>query len=145
MLRLRQKKKEALAFRSRLFNFRIKTMPTFGYGKPMTEDQICHYRQVKKERRKQGLPVETEKRTWDRRNGETHELHGKRFRKIETGKEYEVEVVGLYWRDGWYIDLIMVQDETKSHGRWTYRNIDSESPYITSKEGKFEIIFEEIK
>lgn len=120
-------------------------MPSFGYENPMTDEQLDHYREVRKAREKQGLPVETKKTSWDRRLNEKHELHGKQFREVATGNILEVEVVGEYWRDGWYIDVILLVVGTNSHFRRTYKNISSENEMILERVEKFKDEFEEIK
>jgi len=102
-------------------------MSDFGYGNPMTTEQLEHYRKVKRARRKQGLSVLTEKVTWDRRarpengimitdvQGYSHPLLGMRLRDTESGDMYVVDSVSNCWLDGFYIQLAIRNEETDSH------------------------------
>ena len=121
-------------------------MPDFGYGDPMTIEQISHYYEVRKARKEQGLPVYTDQVKWDRRadeNGEVgnrfgreevegneHPLLGMRLRDTEEDKTYVVDSVSNCWHDGYYIQMAIREEGTKSHGLIFWENISSESETI---------------
>lgn len=105
-------------------------MPDFGYDKPMTVEQLEHYRKVKNARKEQGLPVLTEQKKWDRRNGDEHPLLGMRLRDTETGSTYVVDTVSNVWLDGFYIQMAIREEGTKSHALIFWENVNSENEVI---------------
>lgn len=123
-------------------------MPDFGYGNPMTSEQIRHYNKVKRKRKEQGLPVYTDQAKWDRRadennkvgitnrfgieevEGSDHPLLGMRLRDTETGNTYVVDSVSNCWLDGFYIQMAIREEGTKSHGVIFWENINSENESV---------------
>jgi hypothetical protein len=123
-------------------------MPQFGYGKPMTSEQIRHYHEVRKARKEQGLPVLTDQAKWDRRadennkvgttnrfgveevEGSEHPLLGMRLHDTEEDRTVVVDSVSNCWLDGFYIQMAIREEETNSHGLIFWENINSENEDI---------------
>jgi len=105
-------------------------MPDFGYGKPMTTEQLEHYRKVKKTRQEQGLPVLTEQKKWDRRKGDEHPLLGMRLRDTESESTYVVDTVSNVWLDGFYIQMAIREEGTNSHALVFWENVSSENEVV---------------
>ena len=114
-------------------------MPDFGHGESMTTEQLDHYFDVRRERRRQGLPVFTEKEVYDR-----HPMLGKRLRNTQTGKIYVVERVTSVWLDGFYEQMTIREEGTKSHGLifWTNQSSKHEGVIEGVKEAneKYDLI-----
>jgi hypothetical protein len=116
----------------------------------MTTEQLEHYRKVKKARRERELPVYTDQAKWDRRadennmigvtnrfgreqvEGSEHPLLGMRLQDTETGNTYVVDSVSNCWLDGFYIQMAIREENTKSHGLIFWENINSESETVVS-------------
>lgn len=121
-------------------------MPNFGYGDPMTSEQIGHYHNVKQKRKEQELPVFTDQARWDRRadddgtfhrfgrteqiEGNEHPLLGMRLLDTETGSTYIVDSVSNCWHDGFYIQMAIREEGTNSHALIFWENINSENAAI---------------
>ena len=119
-------------------------MPDFGYGDPMTTEQLSHYYDVKRARKEQELPVLTEQVKWDRRadendmsqfgdeevEGSEHPLLGMRLRDTESGNTYVVDSVSNCWLDGFYIQMAIREEGTKSHALIFWESINSENETV---------------
>ena len=103
-------------------------MPDFGYGDPMTTEQLEHYRKVKKARRSRGLPVFTEQMKFD--GGDAHPLLDKRLRDTKTGDTCVVDSVSTCWHDGFYVQAVIRREGTKSHALIFWENLSSESDAV---------------
>ena len=75
------------------------------------------YRQVRKERERLGIPNQNHNIVL-----EDHPLIGKKIKKTETGKIYNIEQVNQQWYAGWYIGLLI--ECNGSHGFLLNENID---------------------
>ena len=121
-------------------------MPDFRYGNPMTTEQLEHYRKVKRKRKEEDLPVLTEQAKWDRHadddgtlhvygeteqiEGNEHPLLGMRLQDTESGSTYVVDSVLNCWHDGFYIQMAIREEGTKSHALIFWENINSENESI---------------
>ena len=75
------------------------------------------YREVRKERKRLGLPNINHNIVL-----ENSPLVGKKIKKIETNKIYNIEQVNQQWYAGWYIGLLIENND--SHGFIWVENID---------------------
>ena len=121
-------------------------MPKFGYGNPMATEQLEHYRKVKRKRKEEGLPVLTEQAKWDRHadddgtlhvygeteqiEGNEHPFLGMRLQDTKSGSTYVVDSVLNCWHDGFYIQMAIREEGTKSHALIFWENINSENESI---------------
>lgn len=123
-------------------------MPDFGYGNPMISEQLKHYREVRKARRKQRLPVLTDQVKWDHRADENNEIGlTNRFGREEVeGTDHPLLEMELYdteedrvvvvdsvsncWHDGFYIQMAVRDKNTDSHALIFWENVNCENPSI---------------
>jgi len=94
----------------------------------MEKFDLHHYRAIRKERKKRGLPVAELKVVL-----EDHELLGKQVYDTDKQKYYIVESVQKHWLMGWYI-LLLLRDKEDSHGLRVWENISSGNETIIDLE-----------
>ena len=75
------------------------------------------YNAIRNERKRLGIPKHSHNIIL-----EDHPLVGKKIKKIETNKIYNIEQVNQQWYAGWYIGLLI--EHNGSHGFIWYENID---------------------
>lgn len=91
----------------------------------MTQKQLDHYFDVRRERKRQGLPVFTEKKEYN-----CHPMLQKRLRNKETGETYVVDGVSSVWLDGFYEQMTIRKEGTKSHALIFWANQSSENEAV---------------
>lgn len=94
----------------------------------MTTGQLEHYRKVKRARKEEGLPVFTEQMKFD--GDDAHPLLGEKFREIKSGETYVVDSVSTCWFDGFYVQMAIRKEGTKSHALIFWENLSSEAKSI---------------
>lgn len=76
-----------------------------------------HYRKVREEREKLGLPVAELSVDY-----EDHDLIGKQLKNQEDGLIYNIDQVSKHWYAGWYV--VVLAEESNSHAMLFWENIN---------------------